>query len=206
MNIFFDLDGTVWDSKQRLYQLFCDLTGTDHVRFDQYWGEKMNKVSHDIILKKYLEYNEEQIRCFKYQWLKLIETKRYLNLDKIFPFTIHVLEYLFMKGYSIYFVTLRQSRAGVIDELKEKNIYLYCIKCFVSEMKYTKEEMIFNSSVQLSEKDFFIGDTGIDINVAKSLGIKSVAVLSGFRNERVLRGYNPDYILDNISGLHKIIE
>ena len=39
----------------------------------------------------------------------------------------------------------------------------------------------------------------MDINVGKKLGIKTVAVLSGFQNEEVLSTYNPDYILKNIT-------
>ena len=46
--------------------------------------------------------------------------------------------------------------------------------------------------------DLFVGDTGIDINTAKLINIKSIAVLSGFRNKSILEQYNPDYIENDI--------
>ena len=46
--------------------------------------------------------------------------------------------------------------------------------------------------------NWIIGDTGMDISVGKKLGIKTVAVLSGFQNLAVLSAYKPDYILKNI--------
>ena len=46
MNIFFDLDGTLIDSKLRLYSLFQKLVPESILTYDEYWKYKMNKISH----------------------------------------------------------------------------------------------------------------------------------------------------------------
>lgn len=203
--LFFDLDGTIWDSSRRLHQLFIDLTNIN-IDYNVYWEEKRNKVSNEDLLLKYTKADNKKIEEFTNKWLLLIEQEEYLALDQPFTFSEEVLKYCISQDCEVYFVTLRQSRDSVIKELINKNLYNYCKECFVSENKYSKEEMILKSNIALNSNDFFIGDTGKDIIAAKNLGINSVGVLSGFRNRAVLTHYNPDYIIDNISFLPEIIK
>lgn len=204
MNIFFDLDGTLWDSKDRLFTLFCDITGQDEISIDDYWKKKRAKISNEQILEG-LGYYEEQIKMFVVEWMKKIEDERYLKLDLLFPYTKKVLQTLKGKGYNIYYVTLRQSADRVLNEIRDKDIADYCTRCLVSEAKTTKEKLVRNAGIVLSSADIFVGDTGIDVMTAKSLGIKSVAVLSGFRNREILEGYAPNYIINDISELNQIV-
>lgn len=51
-----------------------------------------------------------------------------------------------------------------------------------------------------------IGDTEADITCSKQLGFVSVAVTSGIRAENYLKSLDPDYTIDDISGLLEIIE
>lgn len=204
MNIFFDLDGTLWDSKDRLFTLFCDITKQNKISIDEYWNQKRNKISNEQILEG-LGYNENQIKMFVAEWMQKIEDERYLELDYLFPYTKEVLQTFKDQGCDIYYVTLRQSAERAFIEIRYKGIADYCTRCLVSEAKTTKEQLINNAGIKLSSDDMFVGDTGIDVMTAKSLGIKSVAVLSGFRNREILEGYEPDYIINDISELKKII-
>lgn len=204
MNLFFDLDGTLWDSKERLYTLFCDITNKNEISIDDYWNQKRAKISNEQILES-LGYNGNQIKKFVAEWMKKIEDERYLKLDFLFPYTKEVLQTLKNKGSDIYYVTLRQSAERVLSEIRDKEIVDYCTSCLVSEAKTTKEQLIKDAGIILSSDDIFVGDTGIDVMTAKSIGIKSIAVLSGFRNREILEGYEPDYIINDITELNKII-
>lgn len=205
MNIFFDLDGTLWDSSERLYRLFRDLTGIDNLSKEEYWEQKRNKVSNEAILNSQFGWGENQVRAFTEQWLMRIEYPEYLKLDQLFPFTTSVLSRAKSSGAYIYYVTLRQSASRVEQEIKDKGIDGYCKKCLVSEAKTTKESLVRDSGITLSADDAFVGDTGIDVISAKSLGIRSIAVLSGFRNKETLEGYNPDFIINDISELYEVL-
>ena len=52
MKIFFDLDGTLINSKIRLYSLFQELVPVSNFSFDEYWDFKQNKINHATILRK----------------------------------------------------------------------------------------------------------------------------------------------------------
>lgn len=206
MNIFFDIDGTLWDSQDRLYSLFCDLVPKNTLSKVEYWSLKRAKITNEDILRKYFSYSEDDVKIFTSNWMSLIETPEYLRKDILFPFTINTLKDLNQCGYNIYYVTLRQFADRVLAEISEKGIDIYCKKCLVSEAKTSKETLVKNSGISLSESDIFVGDTGIDIMTGKVLGIRTVAVLSGFRNKQILTEYSPNIIINDISGLKSLLK
>ena len=55
------------------------------------------------------------------------------------------------------------------------------------------------------ENTYFVGDSNHEIDVAKTTGIKSVAVTWGFTSEQKLRSRNPDYTANNVQELKNII-
>jgi phosphoglycolate phosphatase len=198
MNILFDLDGTILDSKVRLYRLFCDITLQTGLSFDDYWNLKRSKKDHQFILKKYFNYSHNEYLDFERKWLSLIETEEYHQYDELFDFTDKVLQTLRLKGHNLYIVTARQSKEKTLQQIKNTGIYPYFDAILITENQQTKLELIRKSEIQLSVDDIMIGDTGIDIKTAKELNLVSIAVLSGFRNKEVLSLYSPDFIKDNI--------
>ena len=170
------------------------------ISYDDYWNKKRSKISNEQILESF-GYDDDRIKSFLSKWMRLIEDAEYLDLDTLFPFTKDVLNSFKEKGCSIYYVTLRQSAERALHEIEDKGIDGFCIRCLVSEEKTTKEKLVREAGIQLTSEDLFVGDTGIDVMTGKSLGIKSVAVLSGFRNKAILETYNPDRIINNISEL-----
>lgn len=196
---FFDLDGTLIDSRFRLFDLFNEITKQDLLEFDDYWELKRAMYGHEWILKRYFQYSDNQLNEFNEHWLSLIEQEDYLDKDRLFPFTKSVLEATIG---SKYIVTARQSKANVRKQLAKLGILEYFDDIFVTEQKNTKTDLLNNSGLAFSGDDIFIGDTGHDIQTGKNLGMISVGVLSGFRNKSMLIPYHPDFLLSSIEELH----
>lgn len=197
MKIVFDLDGTLICSKKRLHELFCDLINSRILSFSAYWDFKFNNYSNQDILKKEFNYSEEKISQFVTSWMNRIEDSYYLEMDTPIEGLESFLKKI-SKSNQLYICTARQSVAQVTNQLKNLSILDFFEDIFVTEQKLTKADLLINSGIKFSKEDWFIGDTGHDINTGKQLGIKTCAVLSGFMSEAVLLSYKPNKIIESI--------
>ena len=204
MNIFFDLDGTIIDSKMRLFLLFNFLVPNSKYSYDEYWNLKQNKISHKEILKNYYGYSENQFMTFQEKWMNEIEKDNWLQFDKPIIGAKNTLISL-TKKYSLFLVTARQSKLTLIRQLQELGLFNIFKMILVTEQKIEKYDLIINN-VEVSKEDWIIGDTGKDIETGKKLGINTIAVLSGFLNKERLDAYKPDHILNNIIELDAILK
>jgi phosphoglycolate phosphatase len=197
VNLFIDLDGTLIDSKLRLYQLFQYLVIDSELSFEEYWELKRNKIDHKEILSSKFNYTNDQYITFLNKWMSEIELEKWLDLDIPFNGVTSFLENM-SKQNSLHVVTARQSSKNTLAQLKKFNWDNYLDSVFITEQKHSKLDLVKNN-INVTSDDWFIGDTGKDIEVGKKLGIKTAAVLSGFLNEKCLIGYNPDIIIENIT-------
>lgn len=199
MNIFFDLDGTLLDSRERLYQLFQHLVPDSKLSFDDYWKLKRNKIGHKEILKKHFSYEDATFELFETTWLNKIELVEWLALDK--PF-VGINNYLIelKDKHDLYVVTARQFEHTVEQQIIQNGWQGIFKKILVTNQKKEKYDLI-KENVKLSKNDWFVGDTGKDIQTGKALGIKTAAVLSGFLSKERLEEYHPDIIVDYVLNL-----
>lgn len=193
MNIFFDLDGTLIDSRQRLYQLFQHLVPQSNLSFDAYWEMKRNKIGHGEILRQYFYYTEDSIKDFQEKWMKRIELPEWLEKDIPFDGVSNFLKKV-SQSHTLYIVTARQFREEVIKQVKKFGWSDYFKGILVTEQKVEKFDLI-KTVENISEEDWLVTDTGKDINTGKKLGIRTAGVLSGFLNRDSLLEYKPDIIL-----------
>lgn len=200
MNIFFDLDGTLIDSKTRLYLLFSHLNPNIKISFTEYWNLKMSKISHNEILINMFKYSEEQFFNFNGLWMKSIEEDEWLKYDIPFENVTKTLLHL-SNNNNLILVTARQFPGQVKKQLIQFGWSNLFSKILVTEQKIEKHELIESLKLPLSENDLIIGDTGKDIQTGKKLGLKSIAVTTGFLNEQCLKSYQPDLIIKNVNQL-----
>jgi phosphoglycolate phosphatase len=199
MNLFFDLDGTLIDSKQRLYRLFIYLNPKLNISFEQYWEFKKKKISHKEILVRFYGYTNQEYLFFQNLWMNQIEKIEWLKYDKPFNGLEIVLSALSEKN-SLYLVTARQSKIALAEQLKFFGILDYFKLVLVTEQKFEKFDLIVKN-VNVSSEDYIIGDTGKDIETGRRLSIKTIAVLSGFLSKSSLLTYKPDFIIDDVTKL-----
>jgi len=199
MNIFFDLDGTLIDSKERLYRLFQHLVPESNFTFEEYWEYKKARINHKEILNNQFKYSNTNIESFEKDWMSSIESSEWLNYDKPIEGIFEYLTKLKLKN-DLYVVTARQSEnmlKAQFENFKWTGIFK---KIFITFQKYDKYDLI-RDDIKVDKNDWFVGDTGLDILTGKKLGIKTAAVLSGFLSKDKLMEYNPDIIAENVMGI-----
>ena len=71
MIYIFDLDGTLIDSSERMYRLFCDLIPACSLTKNEYWNYKRNKINHKKLIE--MLYPQVSFEEFNDRWMPLIE-------------------------------------------------------------------------------------------------------------------------------------
>lgn len=201
-NLFFDFDGTLIDPRLRLYELFKEIVPQSNFTFEEYWDIKRKRTDQNKLLTQWFDFKPEQIADFKKEWMDKVEEESRITQDKPFEGVGEMLEGLGQQGYVLSLVTARQNPDLVIKQLKKFGWFHLFSHVLVTGQKDRKENLIRNN-VSYNKNDVFIGDTGEDIHVAKTLGIKSIAVSSGFLSAEILKEYNPDYICESVLKIHE---
>lgn len=137
---------------------------------------------------------------FKEKWLSLIENKKYLKIDEIFP-SIKETLYSLTKNYRLVLVSLRRARENLIWQLN----YFSRILCNYANNGNWRVKYILIKKDSPPLGSFIIGDTEIDILAGKKLKMKTVALARGVRNKDFLNKLKPDYLLNNLRGVNKIL-
>ena len=195
MKIFLDFDGTLIDSRQRLYYLFQRLVPNSKLSFEEYWVLKRNGNSHELLFKRFFPTNDYEV--FEQSWMQLIETKEFLDIDSPFDDVSTYLSDL-IEDNNLYLITARQSLEGVLYQLEKFGWVSLFEDIFVTQQK-SEKDILINPLLSKHEKGCLVGDTGTDILAAKILGLYSVGVYSGFLSKEILRSYRPDLLLPCIT-------
>ena len=195
--IFFDWDGTLVNSLNRMYSLFCYLVNSSCLSYEQYWEIKKNGVNQAQILTEYFCYNFKQIKDFRTKWFSLIEHDEWLKLDILYNDTEFVLKNLF-KQHDLYIVTGRQFLDKVNKQVVDFKIEKYVQKIFSTCQNTTKYELITSNISNLNELDMLIGDTVEDIESGKKLNIKTIGITTGMLNKTTLLKYYPTRVYDSL--------
>ncbi|SDG53233.1 HAD family hydrolase [Phytopseudomonas seleniipraecipitans] len=198
MKIIFDLDGTLICSKKRLYELFCDLVNNRQLDFNAYWELKFSGCSNQDIIRDKFQYSQDRVDNFVACWMGDIEDNHYLAMDTPIVGLAGFLDRA-SSNHKLYVCTARQSAEQVKKQLQRLAILDFLEGVFVTEQKSSKAELLLESGIVFSKRDWFVGDTGHDIKTGKEIGTQTCAVLSGFMSEVALKCYNPDIIINDVT-------
>jgi len=201
--IFFDLDGTLFDSRERLYKLFSYLVPQNTLSFDAYWKIKRKQKGHSYILKEYYDYSKKAIIDFEQKWMSEIELPQWLQYDKPFVWVNDFFNYLH-PHYQLYIVTSRQSEKAVTEQLSQYTWSDLLSGILVTKQHFEKSDLLVPFLMN-KENSWMVGDTGKDIQTGQKIGIKTAGVLTGFRDFESLQKYNPDIIVENAGELRSFL-
>lgn len=202
MIYIFDLDGTLIDSSERMYKLFCFLVPECRLSKEAYWDYKRDKVNHKELLFKL--YPQIDFEDFNAKWMSLIEIKEYIDLDKNYPDTISTLKEL-KKENNIYLLTARQSKKMLMYELDKLKLNVYFDAVFTTEGYRSKEELLKECIKEIPGFSFghniFVSDMGKDIALGNRMYYNTIGISHGFMSEKRLKEYKPCRIIDELGEL-----
>lgn len=195
-HIFFDLDGTLIDSRARLYNLFHELVPNNPLSFDAYWKLKRQGLNQNALLTQYFHYSDKEIEAFKQLWLKKIEEPERLDLDIPFDGAKDLLARL-ANEHALYLLSARQFPQRTQTQIAHFGWTSYFQALFITEQKQSKASLL-RAHFSSNKHDVIIGDSCEDILTGKELGMHTIAVYSGIIGKDILLSYKPDELCRDV--------
>ena len=203
-NIIFDWSGVVRDTVtgqlwivNKIFEKY-NVSKISLEEFKENWKQPPS-----LFYQKYLPlaYSEEE----RVKFFSGIQSDK--DCPKATPF-LEVVELIHKCKGSGYFLAVVSSdfQETLLPEVKE-----YGLENIFSEIVTDADDKLEAVQRIIEENDldpqntFFVGDSNHEIDVAKKVGIKSVAVTWGFTSEQILRSRNPDYIVHDAQELGNVI-
>lgn len=200
--ILFDLDGTLLDTREFMYQAF-------EYTFQEYHLPVVSRASLVPLIGGSLESIYEHI-VPSHHCHELCDTHRSfqetnLHLSVLYPKVETTLAALQKQGIRLAVVTTRSKRTSV-RTLENAGIAKY-FDVVVSGEDVTKlkpdPEPLLCALSKLGiapAQAVMVGDTAADVLASKSAGIRTVAVTYGFGG-KIIGQHHPDYVIDEIEML-----
>ncbi len=205
MNLFFDLDGTVVDVAARhheTYRRVVDAVGGEALPIEVVWPAKRSGTKWGELLgASGVDLDEgEFVRRFAHT----VEQAELLAFDTLLaPGCIEALA-TFAR---VYLVTHRWHRHNLLAQLDALGLRPHFADVLSAPAqpgdRTAKARMLGDLA---SRGDVMIGDTESDVLAAHELGIRSVAVRSGLRDDQFLSALDPTWLVDDISALPELLE
>lgn len=170
--ILWDMDGTIVDSRLRLYSLFIELTGSD-ISFDKYWEMKAMGFNQKRMLIEIGYVGDTDI--FHTKWLINVERKDLIEKDTLIDNVHELLAYASERGFLMYVITNRQNIEILKYELRYLQINKYFIDVYSTYQKCKKDKILKSLGLNM-EYTLYIGDSREDMEASEKLGIKFMYV------------------------------
>ncbi len=204
MLVIFDLDGTLIDTKQEIWETFTRAfenlgMSLDHSKMERHIGLPLKELLEVLVGKYDMRVVEE---------IKKVYYSRKVRKIRIFPGMEEIIKY---NGFKKAILTSKRRSTALndLEYLKIKDYFPIIVGADdIDNRKPCKEgiERIMKLANCKNRQDvFMVGDTEMDILAAKNAGVKSIAVTWGFRDEEFLKKYEPDYIAHNSQELKNIL-
>jgi len=206
--IFFDLDGTLIDTSERHYRVFEDILNlhqieNTHSKAD-FWNQKRNgKKTLDLLPSNC---SKKFIQEFSDEWIDRVEDIEYLKYDRLYSESLDVLSVLKCKS-DLVLVTLRNNKKNLLWELGNFGLTSYFKQILLDSPLESRDKVSliqeYMSPYYEKKNLIIVGDSEVDIETGKKIGISTIAVTCGIRSRSFLRKLKPNFCVNKLC---KIIE
>ena len=141
---------------------------------------------------------EEQCRLYEKYIHQVDEPELYDDVKE-------TIEFLKSLGWQI-FILSSDPASKLIPEI-EKSGLSTIIEKVVGDV-HEKDEIIlsFIKNYNLDNKlTYYVGDTSGDVEAGKSAKVKTIGISWGFQDKSILSASNPDFLIDHIADIRRII-
>jgi phosphoglycolate phosphatase/pyrophosphatase PpaX len=208
--IVFDLDGTLVDSSQTIYD--ATIKTFDKLKIDY----NLSKQDLDKRIGAHFQDIFEEFNIFVEDFEYFIEVYKkiyfeVINTSALYPGVTETMRLLHERGISIALLTTKgQEQADhIIDYFGLRPYFTYVLgRRLDMKVKPDPEPLLYICS-ELNipkEKTLMVGDTEFDIRCGKSAGIKTCAVEYGYRTPEFIESESPDFMIESIDKLLELIE
>lgn len=204
--IVLDLDGPLLDIMHRHYKCYSDIMtaqGYLPIPIDRYWDMKRNRVNREMLLS--LSNAADIYDEFLASWIEKIENREYLALDRLQDGAIDVIRGWKEAGIRLLLATMRNNSTNLHWQLGELGIKRFFDEVVVAgcrqsgPAKYELIRPLLDS--KCLDGVIWVGDTEVDIQAARELGVKACALTCGLRAEKYLASIYPDILAKNLHSL-----
>lgn len=204
-HICFDLDGTITDSVNTIFQSTVKTLEKLNISNNLTLKDFKNRVGYHfkdmfIALDIPVIDFEEYITIYKNYYFEFI------NKSRLYPGVIETLQSLQEKGIKTSLCTTKlQNQADKVIDYFELRDYFSIILGRRENLKNkpSAEPLLFIcGELNISPQDsLIVGDTELDIRCGKNAGVRTCAASYGYRDLKLIKEENPDYIIKDITEL-----
>lgn len=142
---------------------------------------------------------EKQCELYERYIHQVDEPKLYKNVDAI-------IEFLNTKGYKIFIIS-SDPISKLIPEIKKSGLWLLFQKVIgESHEKGEAITSLINEFNLDKNSTYYVGDTSGDVEAGKIANVKTIGISWGFQNKKLLSKSNPDFLINNITDIKKIVD
>jgi len=206
-NVFIDLDGTLLDVSRRHYAVYRDLLrewGKVPLPPERYWALKRANTRLGATLAE--SGAAGLIDAFRHTWLERIERRDYLDMDTIVGGGREMLVCL-GADHRLILVTLRhssESLAQQLDALSLRELFQAVLTAGHPNADYSVKARLIEPH-QSSGAGWLVGDTELDVEAARAVGLPCCAVTWGLRSRSLLEALRPDALVDDVEAIPRVV-
>lgn len=201
-NIIFDWSGVINDNAYAVYQstmAIFDFLKTKRISFKDFkreWRQPYMDFYHKYIPN--MDLTQELKDIYRQNIIKYDQNKSFFGI-------VDLIKKIKVNGLKVFIITsdLSETIANQIKAFGLENVFDEVV---VESHDKTNdlEKLVKKYSMNLTET-VFIGDSNHEIESGQKIGVKTISVTWGFCLEKILKSFNPDFIVHNLSELEKII-
>jgi len=202
--IIFDLDGTLVDSSGAITRCFKSAAMGVGVSVSNTQIMAMIGMPLHQMFEKYVDGKADQ--CV--MAYRSIYRRTCMEGSKLYPDVDTVLRSLSAATLAVATTKFTNEANILLDGMNIRKYFKFV--CGMDMVKNPKPDPeVINKLLELSgipkTRAVIVGDTTYDILAGKAAGIKTVAVTYGFQSRAVLAAAKPDFLIDNMKELQKIL-